>query len=159
VTRDLYAVLITLPGGDTLLLPNAAVVEVLSMEGVAPAGGPAWLAGRCQYNGRPVPVVNFEVLNGAPAPEASARTRVTVLNGITTQLAGGQFAVLSQGYPHLVTLNANAVVRDTAAPADSRDLIVTRVRIANTKAAIPNLEAVEREIAEAEAAGATGEPA
>ena len=155
-TRDqIYAVLVSL-SGDTLLVPNAAVAEVVSPDRMELAGAeaPAWLAGRILYGGRRLPVVRFEVLNGAGRPEQSRRTRLAILNVITDAVANGQYAIVCQGYPHLVTLNRAALRSEARNSTDQEDLVLTRVSIANTHALIPNLESLELRVAEAETAQA-----
>jgi len=153
VREELYAVLVSL-AGDTLLLPNAAVAEVVSPERMTPAdGGPAWLAGRVPYNARQLPVVHFEVLNGAGRPERTRRTRLAVVHAITDRVGAGQYAVVCQGYPHLVTLNRAALRKEPLVSTDRASVVLARVGIANTSALIPNLEAIETLLAQAEAAG------
>jgi chemosensory pili system protein ChpC len=144
--QELYAVLMALTG-DTLLLPNIAVAEVLTIDRLKAEDGPEWLAGRCEYNNRTLPVIRFEVLNGGERTEPSRRTRIAVLNCISGKLPYGQYAMLCQGYPHLVTLNRAALVAEPLAQGDRAELVLTRVKIANTAAAIPNLETVELDIA------------
>jgi chemosensory pili system protein ChpC len=148
-SQELYAVLIALPGGDTLLLPKVAVAEVLSADALQPsAAGPEWIAGTCLYNGRTLPVVNFEALNGTPGA-SGPRMRVVVLNGISDKLSVGQLALLGNGYPHLVTLNQNALTAVPLSDRDRDDLILVRVKIANTAAGIPNLDTLEDELVRA----------
>lgn len=154
MNRDqIYAVLMALDG-DTLLLPNAAVAEVVSRDNlqVADSGAPAWLAGYCDWNNRRVPVVSFEGLNGAAPAIDSRRARVVVLNSFGTHLPSGQLAVITQGYPHLVTLNRAAVKSLPLRGNDRGDLVLARVRIASQEAAIPDLAAIESEVARAQAA-------
>src|SRR3546814_6224390 len=58
------AVLMAL-AGDMMLLPNAAIAEVVARESVQPdVRLPAWLAGFIEWNSRRLPVLRFEVLNG-----------------------------------------------------------------------------------------------
>jgi chemosensory pili system protein ChpC len=151
--EELYAVLIALPG-DTLLLPNAAVAEVVSAERMESAdpGAPRWLAGRLMYNNRRLPVVRFEVLNGGVSTEDTRRTRLTVLHAITDRLGAGQYAIVCQGYPHLVTLNRAALRKESNLSTDKEEMILSRVSIANTSALIPNLETIEEQLARLEAA-------
>jgi len=144
--QDLYAVLMAL-AGDTLLLPNVAVTEVLSFDRLQPQPGEGALAGWCEYNNRRLPVARFEVLNGGTVPAPTRRTRVAVVNCISGKLAVGQYGLLCQGYPHLVTLNRTALTREGLAAGDRADLVLARVKIANTAAAIPNLEALEADLA------------
>ncbi len=154
--EELYAVLVSL-AADTLLLPNAAVAEVVSAERIdpAPPGAPPWLAGRVSYNNRQLSVVRFELLNGSSATGDSRRTRLAILQPITGALRTGQYGIVCQGYPHLVTLNRTALRKEALVATDDEDLVLTRVSIANTSALIPNLERIEQLLAPFEAAPAT----
>jgi chemosensory pili system protein ChpC len=151
--EELYAVLVSL-SSDTLLLPNAAVAEVVSPESMdePPAGAPAWFAGHVTYNNRRLAVVRFEVLNGGGSGEDSRRTRLAVLQPVTGALRSGQYAIVCQGYPHLVTLNRTALRKEDLQSTDSEDFVFTRVSIANTNALIPNLEKIEQVLAQFESA-------
>lgn len=152
--EELYAVLVALTG-DTLLLPNPAVAEVVSAERLerAAPGGPSWLAGRILYNNRHLPVIQFERLNGgAGRAEESRRTRLAIVNVITEKVHAGQYAIVCQGYPHLVTLNRKAMRSEPRQRGDVDAMVLARVGIANTNALIPNLEAVEAQLATFEAA-------
>ena len=148
---EIYAVLMKL-AGDTLLLPNSAVAEVVSAERMqaAPGGSPAWLAGTISHSERRLPVLRFEVLNGGLQADDSRRLRVAILHGITERLRSGQYAVLCHGYPHLVTLNRQALKKEPAVVTDRKGLVLSRVKIANTTALIPNLEMMEAELADLE---------
>ena len=148
--KEIYAVLVTLPN-DTLLLPNVAVVEVVASDRMKPPAtkGPAWLAGSLQYEGQAVPVIQFEALNGGARTEPTRRTRIAVLHGITGTLNTGRFGLLCQGYPHLVTLNRAATRNVVKTEGDRDDLVLARVRIANTAAAIPDFDVLEGELAQA----------
>lgn len=153
--QELYAVLIALPG-DTVLLPNAAVAEVISPERLQAAdkAAPDWYAGTVPYNNRRLPALRFEVLNGGRRGEDGRRTRLAVIHAIGGRLREGQYALLCQGYPHLVTLNRKALRKEPPAPTDREAFVLTRVSIANTSAVIPNLEALEQELARLGAAAA-----
>ena len=145
---DVYAVLVSLTS-DTLLLPNAAVAEVISADNIDPPspGSPPWLAGRASYNNRQLSVVRFETLNGSTPGEDTRRTRLAVIQPLTGQLRTGQYAIVCQGYPHLVTLNRTALKKEELVSTDNEDLVLTRVSIANTNALVPNLEAIEQLLA------------
>ena len=150
---ELYAVLVAL-ASDTLLVPNAAVAEVVSIDAlrVPNDGLPPWIAGTVTYNNRELTVVRFEVLNGGGGGEDTRRTRLAIMQPVTTALRTGQYAVVCQGYPHLVTLNRQALKKERAQPGDKEDIVLTRVSIANTNALIPNLEKIEQMLAQFEAA-------
>ena len=151
--EDIYAVLVSL-ASDTLLLPNAAVAEVISAEKIdpPPAGSPPWYAGRATYNNRQLSVLRFEVMNGSSAISDTRRTRLAVIQPLTGALRTGQYAIVCQGYPHLVTLNRQALKKEALVSTDDTNLVLTRVSIANTNALVPNLEKIEQLLAPLEAA-------
>ena len=147
--EELYAVMIAL-AGDTLVLPNSAVAEVASTDAMIKHDQqPEWLLGYYNWNARRVPVLSLEVLNGAARPPHSRRERVIVVNSLGTRLAGGVVAFLAQSYPHLITLNRAAIRSLPLRSADRADLILTRVKIANSEALIPDFEMIETELVNA----------
>lgn len=140
------AVLIALDE-DTILLPNIAVAEVLSLDRLEKRGdGTSGLVGQVQWNGRSVPVVSFETLNGASHKRAtSARGRITLLHSTGSQSLG-VIGLLTQGYPHLVTLNREAVQPGEFRETDRPELVVARVRISSREALIPDFDTLETNI-------------
>jgi chemosensory pili system protein ChpC len=144
---QIYAVLIALEG-DTLLLPNLAVAEVVGSNLVKPAeGAPPWLAGHLDWNQRRVPVLRFEVLNGGTPAPPTRRERVVVVHTPGVHLQGAVVAIMAQGYPHLVTLNRDALKPQELRGSDREALALARARISSREALIPDLEGVEAEVA------------
>lgn len=148
MNRDqINAVLMALHG-DTLLLPNSAVAEVIARERAqAQADAPQWLAGFCEWNNRRVPVIHFEALNGAAVAPPSKRARVVIVHGFGRHGNAGALGIVAQGYPHLVTLNRAALQAAALRDTDRADLVLSRVRIASQEALVPDLECIESEIA------------
>ncbi|MDB5986058.1 MAG: chemotaxis protein CheW [Nevskia sp.] len=147
-TEQIYAVLIGLRN-DTLLLPNAGVVEVTSREGLKTLPDtPVWFAGMLDWQGTQLPVIRFEALAGTAADSTGRRARVAVVNGVSHALPGGRFGVLCEGYPHLVTLSRAALRPAAAREQDRAEFVLARVRVASTEAAIPNLQRIEQELAQ-----------
>jgi chemosensory pili system protein ChpC len=146
-TDELYAVLVAVHD-DTLLLPNSAVAEVVARDALQPSSsGPEWLAGWCDWNSRRVPAIRFELLNGGTRGGDARRERIVVLHSLGNAVPGGCIALVALGYPHLVTLN-RAAMRPLALDASDREaLVLARARIASQVVLIPDLEAVEAEIA------------
>ena len=144
--QQLYAVLVALQS-DTLLLPNLAVAEVMSLEELRPIdGAPPWFAGMLAWQGRELPIAHFELLNNGAAEAPSRRTRIAIINSVSTRLSAGRYGILTEGYPHLVTLNRAALKPGEPRPQDS-ELVLSRVRVASQEALIPNLEMIEAELA------------
>jgi chemosensory pili system protein ChpC len=152
--EELYTVLVSL-ANDTLLLPNVAVQEVVGADRIQgpPKNAPAWYAGRVAHQNLMVPIVRFEVLNGGAAPEDGRRTRLAIIHALTDKLRTGLYAIICQGYPHLVTLNRAAMKVESVNARDRPNLVLARVGIANTSALIPNLETIELHLAQVEGAG------
>ena len=146
-TAQIYAVLMALEG-DSLLLPNVAVAEVVQRERVqAPEpGAPDWFAGYLDWNSRRVPVICFEILNGGKTSGRSRRDRVAIINSVGTHLPSGAFGIITQGYPHLVTLNRTAIKAVPPRDTDRQQLLAARVKIASQEAMIPDLSVIEADI-------------
>lgn len=146
MSDQVYAVLIAL-SDDTLLLPNSAVAEVLPLTLLQADADSDWLLGHCDWADKRIPVINFETLNGAPVIEPSKRSRIVIIHTLNTHLQTGALGILTQGYPHLVTLNRQALITQALRETDRPELVLSRVSIANHEAAIPDLEAIEADIA------------
>lgn len=153
-TNEFYGALLSLVG-DSILLPNLAVAEVVSAPmDEPPEGVPDWWVGQLNWNGKQVPVVSFEVLNGAELPTERRRGRIAVLNSLGVHLESGQIAIQCEGYPHLVALNRSAMVPVDLLEKDQDAHVLARVRLANTVACVPDLVSIERAIMRVENAGA-----
>ena len=146
---QVYAVLVQILA-DSLLVPNLAVADVVPRTDLTPiAGSPPWVDGLITWQSRRVPVVRFEVANGAPASvPPGRRARVLIVNTTTRDLEAGVFGIVIEGNPHLVTLNRVALQPTELRENDHQELVAARVRIANQEAAIPNFERLERELSQ-----------
>lgn len=146
--RVLYGQLMPL-ASTWLLLPKAGLAEVLGMEAVAlETEGPAWLLGFADWREQRLPVLSLEALLGEPMPARTRRTRVAVIKSLGMHLDAGLFMIVLQGKPQLTLLNP-AALRPAPVREDDGEVILARTRLANTEAVIPDLEAIERRLAEA----------
>ena len=135
-------------GGGRLLLPNATISEVLSFADPEPvADAPAWLLGRIRWRGWQLPLVAFGTLAGIADERGGLGSKVIVLKSLT----GGQlpyFALLTQGFPRLVTVSAQSLQvdeSDDALPPGVHSL----VRLNEDDAMLPDLAALQSMIDEA----------
>lgn len=151
---QLYAVLVPLEN-DVLLLPNISIAEVLSHDSMEPldtdASAPVWQLGWVMYEGERVPVVSCEGIAGAPLPPPNRRARLAVINGLGSSTLR-RFAILTQGHPHLFTVNRSALQPTALRDSDDPQTLVARVRIASREAVIPDIEAFTRRVSDAHAA-------
>jgi chemosensory pili system protein ChpC len=148
--EELYCLLVPL-ADDRLIVPRSCVTEVINYQAPTPLEGvPPWFLGTVAWGGRRVPLVSFEAACGRSVPRTSGRTRIVVMQGITSYAAavGGYFAVLTQGFPQLVRLSPDVVQSDDSRSFGERSPVVCQVRMVNERPLIPDFERLERQIAE-----------
>jgi len=143
--REVYSLLMPLADGR-VVVPRAAIAEVLGFTRPKdrPANAPEFLLGFIDWQGQRIPLVSLEAARGKPAPTLGRRTRIAVVFGFGGRLKPDVFALVTQGYPYLVRVNEN-VLQPEAMEAEE-ELILARVRMANEKPFIPDLEALEERI-------------
>lgn len=145
--REVYSLLMPIKGGR-IIVPRAAVAEVMgyTRPRERPDDAPAFVLGFVEWQGQRIPLVSFEAARGGDVPELGRRTRIAVVFGIAGRLTPNVFAVVTQGYPYLVRVNENVLHREEM-EADE-PLVLARVRMANEKPFVPNLEQLEALIAD-----------
>jgi len=146
--NDIRGVLIAV-GGGRLLLPNANVAEVISYsEPERIAGAPEWLLGAARWRGWRLPVLSFPQLVGWPSETAKLGAKVAVLKALGGNPRLPYFAVVSLGFPRLVSVSRDRL----SAIHDMKDHplgVQARVQIGEDVAIIPDLLTVELLIDEA----------
>lgn len=142
IPNDIRGVLIQVQGGR-LLLPNATVSEVLSYAEPEPvAGAPGWILGRIRWRGWQLPLVAWARLAGTAADESgSLGSKVAVLKALHGNPRLPYFALLTQGFPRLVTVSGQALVADAGDEA-LPDVARARVLLNEDHALIPDLDAI-----------------
>lgn len=147
---DIRGVLIQVAGAR-LLLPNATIAEVLSYADPEPVGAdaPAWLLGRLRWRGWQVPLLAFGTLAGVAEERAVLGSKVVVLKALAGTSRTPYFAMLTQGFPRLVTVSRQTLsVEDDETDALPRG-VQARVRLNEDPALLPDLEAIEALVADA----------
>lgn len=132
-----------------LLLPNATIAEVLSYADPDPVpDAPDWLLGRIRWRGWQLPLVAFSRFTGIASDEQGGLgSKVIVLKALGGDAKRPFFAILTQGFPRLVT------VTDTALGSDSNDDavpegVLAKVRLNDDDALLPDLAMLEARIGE-----------
>jgi chemosensory pili system protein ChpC len=140
--RDIRGVLITVTNGR-LLLPNASVAEVITYsEPEAVENAPDWLLGRVRWRGWRLPLLSFSRLAGWSNEDGHLGAKVAVLKALGGNGKLPFFAVLSQGFPRLVTVSTTALVESH----DIKELplgVHSRVTLNDDPAAVPDLLSIE----------------
>jgi len=152
--QDIRGVLIQI-GGASLLLPNAAIAEVLSFADPEPiADAPDWLLGRIRWRGWQLPLVAFGRIAGLGGDQGGLGRKVIVLKALGGDAKLPHFALLTHGYPRLVTVSRDTLSVDDTTSDALPNAVQARVLLNEDVALVPDLAAVERQIGEAMARAA-----
>ena len=136
-----------LPLSDrTLLLPNVAVAELIAYRNPQVAAGvPQWYLGQVAWRDLRLPLLSFEAASsGEQQPVLGSSARVVVINALGGRPHVKFLALLVQGIPRSVRLDAN--LASTAAPLAALELAA--VDIGGETARIPDLAGLEEKLAE-----------
>ena len=147
-SHDIRGVLIQVAGGR-LLLPNATIAEVLSYADPEPvADTPDWLLGRIRWRGWQLPLIAFSRLSGIADERGGLGSKVVVLKALGGDAKAPYFAILTQGFPRLVTVSRDALtIEELHEPLPAG--VQARVLLNEDAALLPDLVQVESLIAEA----------
>src|SRR5487761_830112 len=139
--QEIYSLLVPLAEGR-LIVPRACVAEVVGFQVPSEmTGAPPWYIGTVPWSGKAVPLVSFEGACGQPIPVPSGRTRVVVFHCLGERLDGGNFAIVSQGFPDVVRPDNSRVFAERAP-------VICQVRMVNETPLVPDLERLEEMIAD-----------
>ncbi|HEV2212806.1 MAG TPA: chemotaxis protein CheW, partial [Gammaproteobacteria bacterium] len=131
------------------IVPRVSVAEVTGyLRPKAVRGAPEWLLGLINWQSQEIPLVSFEGLCGRKVPERANRTRIAVIHAIAEQIAPPLFAIMTQGYPYLVRVNPMVLSVESENEFGADAPILTRVRMANERPFIPDVEAIESRLLE-----------
>ncbi|MCD9006697.1 chemotaxis protein CheW [Luteimonas sp. XNQY3] len=151
--QDIRGVLIR-AGATQLLLPNATISEVLSYSPPeAVPNAPEWLLGRLRWRGWRLPLVAFPVLSKQGDERADLTSKVVVLKTLGGDARLPFFALLTEGFPRLVTISEANLLDESDGDGDALPFAVgARVRLNDDVALIPDIDLIEQSVREALAA-------
>jgi chemosensory pili system protein ChpC len=146
---DIRGVLIQIEGAR-LLLPNATIAEVLSFADPEPvADAPDWLLGRIRWRGWQLPLIAFARIAGLADEQGGLGSKVIVLKALGGDAKLPHFALLTQGFPRLVTVSRDTLSIDDSTSDALPNGVQTRVLLNEDVALVPDLARIERLIGEA----------
>jgi chemosensory pili system protein ChpC len=147
--KELYSLLIPLHN-ERLLVPRMCVAEVIAFADAARSrddAAPDWYLGTIEWNNRRVPV-SFDTPKGDERKAKRSRTRVVIFHAVTQELKGGYYGILTQGFPQLVRVNADVLGLETEQPLPENFPALCRARMIHEYPLIPDVERLEKMIAE-----------
>ena len=148
-SQDIRGVLIQIEGAR-LLLPNATIAEVLSFADPEPvADAPDWLLGRIRWRGWQLPLIAFARIAGLADERGGLGSKVIVLKALGGDAKLPHFALLTQGFPRLVTVSRDTLSIDDSTSDALPNGVQTRVLLNEDVALVPDLAQIERLIGEA----------
>jgi chemosensory pili system protein ChpC len=129
-----------------LLMPNVAVAELIPYRAPqAVQGMPAWFLGQVQWRDLSLPLLSFEAASSGQAQPVSNTARVAVLNAVGGRNHVKFIALLVQGIPHSIKVDASLARADVAlAPLE-----LDAVNLGDVQARIPDLVGLEQKLADA----------
>ena len=133
--------------GARLLLPNANVAEIITFAEpeALPFPTPDWMLGRLRWRGWRLPLISFSKLSGLAEREGELGAKVAVLRALGQAPRLPYFALLTQGFPRLTTVAADALIENDDGeplPAGAR----MRVMLRDDLALSPDLFDIEQRI-------------
>ncbi len=147
--KILRAQVIPLQGGD-LLLPNTAVAEVVRFESLEPLETEiAWVYGMIDWRGLKLPLLSMESLLDMDSSPPSQNSRVVVFNGLNKKDGIPFFAIISDGNPHLIKMDEQAMDDELTASHESQYIHHTHP-IKGKTVLIPDLLAITAKIKESQ---------
>ena len=142
-SSDIRAVLIQTEF-SRLLLPNATISEVLSYAEPEPvANAPDWLLGSLRWRGWRLPLVAFAPFSGQGREQGGLGHKVVVLKTLGGQPTMPFFALLTRGFPRLVTVSRERLQGDEGEGVPQMPGVRAQVRFNDEQALIPDIDGIE----------------
>ena len=140
---EIYGLLVPI-AGERLLVPRGCVAEVVGYQTPQEmTGAPPWYLGVINWNGRQVPLVSFEGTCGQDVAAPTQRSRVVVLNAVSSEVEAGFLAVLSQGFPQLVRISPELVKLDAERRFEEGAPVLCQLHMLNESPLVPDLDRLE----------------
>ena len=130
---------------ELLLLPNSNVAEVVPYEEPTPfSDAPPWLLGRVSWRERLIPLISFGVISGRNKKSTvSKKSRIIVLNTLNGNSELPYISIVTQGIPHIESINENKISDVEDQEDDGRHSILRHVIVNDKQAIIPDIDDVE----------------
>jgi chemosensory pili system protein ChpC len=139
---DIRGVLISVTDGR-ILLPNANIAEIITYSEPEPVeNAPDWLLGRVRWRGWRLPLMSFSKFAGWGTEAGTLGTKVAVLKALGNNPKLPYFAVLSTGFPRLVTVNTGNL-QEVQGMKDLPLGIYSKVMLNDDTAIVPDMMSVE----------------
>ena len=131
-------------GAGTLVLPNAAVAEIIAYRAPEPVpDAPEWLLGMLAWREQRIPLLSFEAVAGRSPPAVGPQTHIAVLNAIGGRPDLRFFSMLMEGIPRLVRVDKGVITAAEDSGSDAIPAVLCNVIVHGERAMIPDMDALE----------------
>lgn len=129
--------------GDVILLPNAAVAEVIPFsEPTAVDDAPDWLVGYINWRERRVPLIMYETASDGQTAKIHKSSRIAVLNTLNGNNELPYIAIVMQGLPSLQIVRTN-VVQYAERSTEQRQSVKAFVNLNGVATIVPDIDDLE----------------
>lgn len=127
----------------SLLLPNAAIAEVIGYSDADPIeGAPPWLLGRLSWRDRAVPLISYESVMGVE--NVRYGSRIAILNTLNRNSRVPYIALIMQDIPSLLRIKEESI---EARAVDTKFQSVSAyVTVDGNSYIIPDLDELEKRV-------------
>ena len=138
---------------ELVMVPNAAVAEIISVNDVKEIdGSPRWVLGKARWRGVELPVVSFEAAGGDSAQDVNINTQVAVMYTVSGDAdidkAHSYIGLAIHGVPHVNTFSRGQIRSDEHASV-GHPMLAQKVRINGAAAGILDIYAIEKMLQQA----------
>lgn len=132
---------------ESIVLPNAAVAEVVFFTEVAPIDNvPPWFLGMLSWRNLRLPLISFEAAaTDGEAPKAHHKQKYAILKALGHDPNFQFFAIRTEGIPQLVRID-KATISPSPDLGETSEYILRHVLVNEVSAIIPDLDFVEENI-------------
>ena len=137
---------LTIPlDGETVLLPNSAIAEVIAYKNPNPIDdAPEWFLGYIDWREKRVPLISFESISGKVFSSAKKNSRICVLNTLNGNAQLPYVSILSQGIPSLAIVQEQGL--EDKEGSEERPAVAGIVEVGGVEAVIPNIDELEQRL-------------
>ncbi len=130
---------------ETILLPNAAVAEVIAFsEPETIPDAPDWLQGWLHWRDRKVPLISFEVASGRKMSAEMQGQRIAVLNTLNSNPRVPYIAIMIQDIPKLFLVQPDTLKERN--DANPRPSIAAQLVAEGEPVIVPDLDDLEQRV-------------
>ncbi len=126
----------------SVLLPGAAVSEVISHQPLAPLKkSPVWVLGELEWNGWQVPVISYtRLMNRQARDTVTPKSRILVVRTLSDTAPVPYIGLLVQGLPKLAKITETTLVE--VDPQEKTEGVYRVVTLEGEEAVVPDLDEV-----------------